>query len=277
MNRNRAGKLALLWPRDAAKWHAATPGDYRLHRVFDAVAALGIEAEPALYADDVADRGARAASALRRRAGLGRSALATGATASCSTRCCGTWRRAVCGSARHPDVILKMGVKEVLHRTRHLGWGTDTHLYRDVASVPRRVSAAPADGGAAGPEAEPRQWRRRACGRSNSISDSGRDDAIVRVLHARRGSVPEGAAARRFHEPVRTVFRDRRLHRRSAVPAAPARRHDPLLHGRGQGRRLRPPAHQGADPAAARRSGLDGGAAGSAHHASGCGADSFRR
>ena len=33
----------------------------------------------------------------------------------------------------HPDVILKMGVKEVLHRTKHLGWGTDTHLYRSAA------------------------------------------------------------------------------------------------------------------------------------------------
>jgi len=32
----------------------------------------------------------------------------------------------------HPDVILKMGVKEVLHRTRHLGWGTDTRLYRSA-------------------------------------------------------------------------------------------------------------------------------------------------
>ena len=29
----------------------------------------------------------------------------------------------------HPDVILKMGVKEVLYRTRHLGWGADTHRY----------------------------------------------------------------------------------------------------------------------------------------------------
>jgi hypothetical protein len=27
------------------------------------------------------------------------------------------------------DVILKMGVKEVLYRTKHLGWGTDTHIY----------------------------------------------------------------------------------------------------------------------------------------------------
>jgi hypothetical protein len=31
----------------------------------------------------------------------------------------------------HPDVILKRGVKEVLHRTKHPGCGTDTHLYRD--------------------------------------------------------------------------------------------------------------------------------------------------
>jgi hypothetical protein len=29
----------------------------------------------------------------------------------------------------HPDVILKMGVKEVLSRTKTLGWGSDTHSY----------------------------------------------------------------------------------------------------------------------------------------------------
>src|SRR5262249_59428692 len=34
----------------------------------------------------------------------------------------------------HPDTILKMGTKEVLYRTKHLGWGTDTHLYRDMAA-----------------------------------------------------------------------------------------------------------------------------------------------
>src|SRR4029077_6625725 len=45
----------------------------------------------------------------------------------------------------HPDVILKMGVKEVLHRTKHLGWGTDTHLYRtaaDFLAVPSRLRSA---------------------------------------------------------------------------------------------------------------------------------------
>jgi len=29
----------------------------------------------------------------------------------------------------HPDVILKLGTKEVLYRTRNLAWGCDTHLY----------------------------------------------------------------------------------------------------------------------------------------------------
>ncbi|HET9108478.1 MAG TPA: Cj0069 family protein [Steroidobacteraceae bacterium] len=45
----------------------------------------------------------------------------------------------------HPDVILKMGTKEVLYRTRHLGWGTDTHLYRIPAEFerefPQRLAA----------------------------------------------------------------------------------------------------------------------------------------
>ena len=46
----------------------------------------------------------------------------------------------------HPDVILKMGVKEVLHRTRHLGWGADTHRYGSVdafrTQFPSRLRAA---------------------------------------------------------------------------------------------------------------------------------------
>jgi hypothetical protein len=33
------------------------------------------------------------------------------------------------GVSAHPDVILKMGPREVLYRTQHLGWGTDTWLY----------------------------------------------------------------------------------------------------------------------------------------------------
>jgi hypothetical protein len=87
----------------------------------------------------------------------------------------------------HPDVILKMGVKEVLFRTKHLGWGTDTHLYRTPLSFreefPPRLIAGPRvlkqNRGNGGQGVWKVEW----------ISE--RADASVRVLHAQRGSVPE--------------------------------------------------------------------------------------
>lgn len=39
----------------------------------------------------------------------------------------------------HPDVILRMGTKEVLHRTRDLAWGTDTHVYRTLDDLRARL------------------------------------------------------------------------------------------------------------------------------------------
>jgi hypothetical protein len=38
----------------------------------------------------------------------------------------------------HPDVILQMGTKEILYRTRGLGWGSDTGLYRSAGDLARR-------------------------------------------------------------------------------------------------------------------------------------------
>lgn len=45
----------------------------------------------------------------------------------------------------HPNVIDKIGTKEVLHSTRILGWGTDTHLYQTAeqfqGEFPARLAA----------------------------------------------------------------------------------------------------------------------------------------
>jgi hypothetical protein len=38
----------------------------------------------------------------------------------------------------HPDVILQMGTKEILYRTRDLGWGSDTSLYRSAGELASR-------------------------------------------------------------------------------------------------------------------------------------------
>lgn len=46
----------------------------------------------------------------------------------------------------HPDVIMKMGTKEVLYRTRDIGWGSDTALYESFADFrrefPKRLTAS---------------------------------------------------------------------------------------------------------------------------------------
>ncbi len=40
----------------------------------------------------------------------------------------------------HPDVIRKMGTKEVLFHTRHLGWGSDTFLYHSADELAERLA-----------------------------------------------------------------------------------------------------------------------------------------
>jgi hypothetical protein len=147
MAREKVGKLALLWRGDRQARSAATPHNNRFSGVFQALATRGIEAEPAVYADDWVGE---IREQLLQLDGVlvwvdpisdGRNRVVLDAMLrEVASR--GVWVSA------HPDVILKMGVKEVLHRTKHLGWGTDTHLYRTAGSFeegfpPRLQSAGP--------------------------------------------------------------------------------------------------------------------------------------
>src|SRR6201999_4036332 len=138
-------KLALLWHGDREARRTATPNNNRLNRVFEALAALGVRAEPAVYADDMV---AEVREQLLKVDGVlvwvnpisdGQNRTTLDAMLR-DVASKGVWVSA------HPDVILKMGAKEVLYRTRHLGWGTDTHLYRAAATLheefPRKLQLA---------------------------------------------------------------------------------------------------------------------------------------
>src|SRR5262249_8953222 len=46
----------------------------------------------------------------------------------------------------HPDLILKMGTKEVLYRTQKMGWGTDTRLYTTVEQFRNELPQCLAEG-----------------------------------------------------------------------------------------------------------------------------------
>jgi hypothetical protein len=197
-------KLALLWRGDSQVRRDATPRNNRLSRVFEGLAEVGIDAEPAIYSDDKADEVREQLLKLDGvlvwvdpiSQGQNRTVL-DAMLRDVASR--GIWVSA------HPDVILKMGVKQVLYRTKHLGWGTDIHLYLNAAEFregfpsrlelggPRVVKQNRGNGGQG-------VWK------VELVSKSARADAAVRVLHARRGSLPEEIPLSDFVARCETYF-----------------------------------------------------------------------
>jgi hypothetical protein len=190
-----SSRVAVLWRGDGETRRNTTPQNNRFRRVFEELAKLGIQAAPAVFSEDAIDEIRQQLLAMdgvlvwvdpiddgRTRAALDH--LLRDVAAS------GPWVSA------HPDVTLKMGVKEVLYHTRHLGWGTDTHLYRTIdafrSEFPPRLSASPrvlkqnrGNGGQG-------VWKVEA------LANASDGESLVRVLHARRGSVPEEIALQAF-------------------------------------------------------------------------------
>src|SRR5262245_14711901 len=182
---DRPCRIALLYPGDRETRRRAAPEESRFLPLFQALAALGIAAEPAVYHDDFHDEVRRQLAQVdgvlvwmnpiqdgHTRLVLDamlREVSATGVFVSA-----------------HPDVIAKLGTKEVLYTTRDMGWGCDTHLYRSVSQMrdelPRRLQGRPrvlkqlrGNGGLG-------VWK---------VELDGRGDAMIRVRHAARGAAEE--------------------------------------------------------------------------------------
>lgn len=127
-------RIAIVWRGDAEIRRTATPSNNRFHRIFAELDAAGIEAVPAVYDEAFADDVRRQ---LRETDGVlvwvnpiqdGKSRVSLNRLLE-DVAAIGPWVSA------HPDTIRCMGTKEVLFRTKHLGWGTDTKLYRSSAQL----------------------------------------------------------------------------------------------------------------------------------------------
>lgn len=196
-------RIAVVWRGDAEARRNATPQNNRFFRVFEELAAIGMDAQPAVFDESFVDE-VRAQLLAADGVLVWVDPLHEGKDRSVldallrDVAANGPWVSA------HPDTILKMGTKEVLHRTRKLGWGTDTQLYRTVAEFEAEF---PARLRSAGPRVLKQNRGNGGQGvwKVEVLAGSGAD-AVVQVLEARRGSVPEDLSLAGFMGRCRGYF-----------------------------------------------------------------------
>lgn len=183
MTASPASRVALLYPGDRAARDRADPAASRFAALFEALAAAGVNAEPAVYHDDFADevlaqlRGVRAVlvwcnpiEAGRRRDRLDavlREVAQAGAIVSA-----------------HPDAILRLGTKDVLFETRDLPFGSDVHRVDSLAQLASELPPRLSQGARVLKQHRGHSgigvWR---------VEDSG--GGTLKVQHAQRGSAPQ--------------------------------------------------------------------------------------
>lgn len=143
MTGERRSRIGVLWRGDRQATAPAPRPDRGLDALYAAFAQLPVDLELVPYDDDAVDQVRGQLLTLdgvlvwvnpiqdgQTRGGLDSLLREVSAR--------GVWVSA------HPDVASAMGTKEVLYRTRHLGWGADTYLYRSVgdftAGFPGRLA-----------------------------------------------------------------------------------------------------------------------------------------
>lgn len=196
MGHHRYGRVAILYPGNLEARRNATADNNRFSPLFRAFADRGMHAEPAVYHDEFC------AEVREQLIGL------DGVLVWVNPLQDGRDRTILDGMLRdvaaagifvsaHPEVILKLGTKEVLYRSRDLGWGCDTHLYfsmdqmcqelpgRLAAGGPRVLKQYRGNGGVG-------VWKVQLP--MNRIADDKRGivappqlESIIRVRHAKRG------------------------------------------------------------------------------------------
>jgi hypothetical protein len=127
-----ATRIGVLWRGDRDAETPLPRADRGLDPLYDAFARLPVVLEPVPYSDDAVGEVREQLLALDGvlvwvnpiQDGASRALLDPLLREASAA---GVWVSA------HPDVILQMGTKEVLYRTRNLGWGSDTGLYRSPA------------------------------------------------------------------------------------------------------------------------------------------------
>jgi hypothetical protein len=179
--------VGILVRGDREAREKGTVRDQRLMPLFDALGAVNVAVEPVIFGEEMVEEARRQLAQLdgvlvwvdpitdgRDRARLDELLRDVSSK--------GVWVSA------HPDVIMKMGTKEVLFDTRELVWGGDIHLYKTPEEFRAQFPARLASGGARVLKQHRGNggigvWKVELVGEADPGA-AARSEATVRVQHA---------------------------------------------------------------------------------------------
>ncbi len=206
MTQANSWRVAILYPGDREARRQIASTNARLQKVFDAFQALGVRAEPAIYHDDFCDEVKQQISQV--------DAVLVWVNpiegGSDRTKLDKMLREVAAGGvfvSTHPDIILKLGTKEVLVRTKDIGWGCDIHLYTSLEKMKRELPNRLTRG-----EARVLKQYRGHSGdgiwRIERESGSGplTGNSLVRARHAKSGCSEEVITLDEFYERCAPYF-----------------------------------------------------------------------
>ena len=197
----QSGRVAILYPGDYETRQNATAENNRFAELFKALAAQGLLVEPAVYHDDYCEE---VRKQLLQVDGVlvwfnpiegGRDRTVLDAML-CDVADAGVF------VSTHPRIILKVGTKEVLYRTRHLGWGCDTRLYTTLDQMRQELPLQLAGGKA--------RVLKQLRGHSGigvwKVQLAAEVPGAVRVRHAQRGCTEEQITLEEFFARCEQYF-----------------------------------------------------------------------
>lgn len=196
--------MAILYPGDLAARRNAAPENSRFLRLFQALAALEVHAEPLVYHNDFCNEVHRRLMAFD-----GVLVWVNPIEGSRDRSVLDAMLREVAAAgvfvSAHPDVILKLGTKEVLYRTRSMGWGSDTHLYRSMEQLRQELPARLAGGARVlkqyrgnGGDGVWKVALAAPSGHEHPVTTLPAGESLVRTRHAKRGCVEETISLTEF-------------------------------------------------------------------------------
>lgn len=195
-----APRIAILFPGDRQIRLTITPEATRFAAIFEAFSRRGAHTECAVYHDDFCEE-VRTQLLAVDAVLVWVNPIVDGRDRSMLDAMLREVSAAGVYVSTHPDVILKLGTKQVLFDTRHLPWGCDTHVYRSPDAFAKELPLRLADGSARvlkqyrGHSGDG-VWKIELAHASTGAAID--DDALVRVRHAKRGSPEEVMALSAF-------------------------------------------------------------------------------